>query len=93
MLSAVNGSLRLENGTMDYIRFGRGDRTLVMLPGVGDGLQTVHGMALPFAWMYRKLAPAFTVYMFSRRRKLPAHQSTREMAAELALSPSTRCVF
>lgn len=84
MLSAVNGSLRLENGTMDYIRFGRGDRTLVMLPGVGDGLQTVHGMALPFAWMYRKLAPAFTVYVFSRRRKLPAHQSTREMAAELA---------
>ena len=84
MLSAVNGSLRLENGTMDYIRFGRGDRTLVMLPGVGDGLQTVHGMALPFAWMYRKLAPRFTVYMFSRRRKLPAHQSTREMAGELA---------
>ena len=84
MLSAYNGSVPLENGTMDYIRFGTGEKTLVLLPGVGDGFQTVRGLALPFAWMYRKLAPHFTVYMFSRRRELPARQSTREMAGELA---------
>ena len=80
---AKNGRLRLPFGDMDYIRFGRGARTLVMLPGVGDGLKTVRGMALPFALLYRSLAKDFTVYVFSRRAELPAHMSTREMAEDL----------
>ncbi len=84
MLHAENGRLRLEKGSMDYIRFGRGEKTLVLLPGVGDGFQTVHGLARVFALLYRKLAPWFTVYVFSRNNRLPAHQSTREMAEELA---------
>ena len=82
MLHAKNGCLRLAAGEMDYIRFGSGARPLVMLPGVGDGLKTVRGMALPFALLYRKLAKEFTVYVFSRRRELPPHFTTREMAAD-----------
>ncbi|MBR1457008.1 MAG: alpha/beta hydrolase [Oscillospiraceae bacterium] len=69
---------------MDYIRFGSGPKTLVMLPGVGDGLKTVRGMALPFAVLYRELTRDFTVYAFSRRRELPPHATTRGMAADLA---------
>ena len=83
MLHAKNGCLQLAAGEMDYIRFGSGMRTLVMLPGVGDGLKTVRGMAAPFALLYRALAKDFTVYVFSRRRVLPAHMTTREMAADL----------
>ncbi len=83
MLDAKNACLRLPDGEMDYIRFGGGPRTLVMLPGVGDGLKTVRGMALPFTLMYRALAKEFTVYVFSRRRELPEHFSTREMAEDL----------
>ena len=83
MLHAKNASLRLAGGEMDYIRFGNGERTLVMLPGVGDGLKTVKGMALPFALLYRKLTKDFTVYVFSRRRALPPHMTTREMAGDL----------
>ena len=71
MLQAKNGSVNLPTGTQDYIRFGSGMKTLVMIPGVGDGLKTVKGMALPFAFLYRKLAKDFTVYVFSRRRILP----------------------
>ena len=56
---------------------------MVILPGVGDGLQTVKGMALPFALMYRTLAKDFTVYVFSRRRDLPSWMTTREMAEDL----------
>ena len=41
-----------------------------LLPGVGDGLKTVRGMALPFAFLYRSLAEHFAVYVFSRRRIL-----------------------
>ena len=84
MLRAKNGCLRLAEGEMDYIRFGAGDRALVMLPGVGDGLRTVKGMALPFALLYRALARDFTVCVFSRRRELRAHMTTREMAADAA---------
>ena len=83
MLNAKNARLRLRSGEMDYIRFGSGGRTLVMLPGVGDGLKTVKGMALPFALLYRALAKDFTVYVFSRRTELPAHFGTREMAEDL----------
>jgi len=82
-LNAINGCLTLTSGEMDYIRFGSGEKVMVMLPGVGDGLKTVKGMAIPFAMMYRPLAKDFTVYVFSRRRKLPEHMTTREMAADL----------
>ena len=76
---AKNGHI---NGT-DYIRFGTGCRNLVILPGLGDGLQTVRGTALPMAWMYRMFARDFTVYMFSRKSDLPQGCSTRDMAQDL----------
>ena len=83
MLNAKNGRLALPSGEMDYIRFGRGPQALVMIPGVGDGLKTVKGMALPFAWMYRSLARDFTVYVFSRRVTLALGTTTRDMAGDL----------
>ncbi len=83
MLQAKNGCLELPSGIQDYIRFGSGPKTLVMIPGVGDGLKTVRGMALPFALLYRSLAKDFTVYVFSRRRVLPPDMTTREMAEDL----------
>ena len=67
----------------DYIRFGTGERVLVILPGLGDGLKTVKGMALPMWWMYRMFSKAFTVYLFSRKADLPQGYTTREMAHDL----------
>ena len=83
MLHARNGSVELPTGTQDYIRFGKGAKTMIMLPGVGDGLQTVKGMAWPFALLYRSLARDFTVYVFSRRRVLSPGMTTRDMAEDL----------
>ena len=83
MLQANNCMLNLPNGTVDYIRFGSGKKTLIMIPGVGDGLKTVKGMALPFALLYRSLAKDFTVYVFSRRRNLTPGMTTRDMAEDL----------
>ena len=79
-----NGTLTLKNGRMDYIRFGKGARVLVMLPGLGDGLRTVKGTALPMALLYRRFAKQYTVYAFSRREPLAAGMTTRDMAAEQA---------
>ncbi len=83
MLNAKNGRVALPGGEMDYIRFGRGGKTLVMIPGVGDGLKSVKGMALPFALLYRGLAKTFTVYVFSRRTPLAPGTTTRDMADDL----------
>jgi pimeloyl-ACP methyl ester carboxylesterase len=83
-LNAKNGVLKLENTQMDYIHFGRGEKVLVILPGLGDGLQTVKGTALPMAVMYRVFAKDFTVYAFSRKNDLPQGYTTRDMARDYA---------
>ena len=77
----------MKNGCIintDYIRCGSGKKTLVILPGLGDGLRTVKGSALPMAIMYRALASDYTVYAFSRRNDLSVGASTRSMAADAA---------
>ena len=85
ILGAANGRVHFKDGNaVDYARFGRGPRVLIMLPGVGDGLKTAEGMALPMAVLYRELAEDFTVYMISRRRELPPHFTTRQMARDVA---------
>ena len=81
---AKNRTLPLGNTDMDYIRFGRGARTLLILPGLGDGLRTVKGTALPMALMYRALAKDFTVYAFSRKNGLPEGHTTRDMARDVS---------
>ena len=67
----------------EYIRFGTGKKNLILLPGLGDGLRTVKGTALPMALYYRSLAKNYRVYMISRKRNLPTGHSTRDMARDL----------
>ena len=75
-----------KNGTAagaDYIRFGTGKKILIMLPGLGDGLRTTRGTALPMALYYRCLARDYTVYLFSRKNILLQGCTTRDMARDL----------
>ena len=81
---AYNGSVCVGNSEMDYISFGSGNKNLIMLPGLGDGLTTVKGMAVVFLMMYRIYAKEFTVYVFSRKNHLQEGYSTREMAKDHA---------
>lgn len=67
----------------EYIRFGTGEKNLIMLPGLGDGLRTVKGTALPMSLYYRSLTKDYTVYMFSRKQHLPEGYGTRDMARDL----------
>ena len=86
MYHAKNGELSVAGRGVDYISFGSGDRALVMLPGLSDGLKTVRGTALPFAWMYRAFAKEYRVYVFSRINELPDGYTTAEMAGDAALA-------
>ena len=84
LYNAKNGTLKIYGTTMDYIRFGTGERILVMLPGLGDGLRSMKGTALPMAFMYREFEKDFTVYAFSRKNALPEGYTTRDMARDQA---------
>lgn len=82
-LNAKNGQLPINGTEMPYAVFGRGSQPLIILPGVGDGLRTVKGAALPLAWLYRDLGRKYRVYAFSRVNRLPEGYTTRQMAQDL----------
>ena len=67
----------------EYIRFGTGKKNLILLPGLGDGLRTVKGTALPMALYYHRLGKQYTVYLFSRKKDLSPGCTTRDMARDL----------
>lgn len=81
--NAKNRSLKINDTEMEYICFGKGEKTLIMIPGLGDGLKTVKGLAIPFAMLYKQYAHEYTVYVFSRKNKLKEGSTTREMANDL----------
>ena len=58
----------------------RGEKTLVVLPGLSDGLATVKGKALLLSYPYKKYFRDYTVYMFSRKNEMPEGYSIRDMA-------------
>ena len=81
---ARNETVTISAGEMEYIRFGTGERILIIVPGLGDGLRTVKGTALPMSAMYREFTSDFTVYCFSRVTNLREGCTTRDMAKNLA---------
>lgn len=84
MYNACNGSVAVGSTDMDYVSFGGGEKKLILLPGLSDGLATVKGKALILAKPYRIFFDDYTVYMFSRKNSLPAVYSIQEMADDQA---------
>lgn len=82
--NAKNRSINIGDTSMDYITFGKGSTNLVMIPGLGDGLTTVKGMAIPLAITYRMYAHNYKVYVFSRKNHLEEGHSIRDMAKDQA---------
>lgn len=80
--NAKNGTIAIGDTEMCYVSFGFGKKTLVLLPGLSDGLTTVKGKALLLAIPYRLFFKDYTVFMFSRKNDLPDHYSIREMASD-----------
>ncbi len=83
LYGAKNAVLDIDGAKMNYITFGKGSRNLIILPGLGDGLKTVKGTALPFALLYRTFAKEFRVYVISRSEPLDDHAGIKEMAQDV----------
>lgn len=79
-----NGCVKVGNTDMYYVAFGEGEKNLVVLPGLSDGLWTVNGKAWLLAGTYKKFFMDYTVYMFSRKNVIPDGYSIKEMADDQA---------
>ena len=82
--NAGNGIVRIGGTEMHYASFGTGEKALVLLPGLSDGLASVQGKAALLARPYRLFFDRYTVYLFSRKEQMPEGYSIRDMAADQA---------
>ncbi len=81
-----NGCVSVGDTDMYYAAFGTGDKRLVVLPGLSDGIATVDGKAWLLGAPYKRFYKDYTVYMFSRKNKMPEGYSIRDMAADQVLA-------
>ena len=84
LMNAKNLTVPVQGREMDCASFGSGPRSMVIIPGLSDGLMTVKGRAWLLAGPYRRFWEDFTVYVCSRSNDLPEGFSIRDMASELA---------
>ena len=77
-----NGCVALDDTEMYYVSFGTGEKNLVVLPGLSDGLATVKGKAWMLAPSYRNFLKDYTVYLFSRKNRMPEGYAIRQMSED-----------
>ncbi len=81
--NAKNKTVKIGNTSMAYAEFGTGEKSLIMIPGLGDGLRTDQKLAHMYALLYRKFAKGYKVYVFSQKNEMPDRYSTRKMAGDI----------
>ena len=79
-----NTAVQIGDTEMYYVSFGRGEKKLTVLPGLSDGLATVKGKSMVLSGPYKRFLDKYTVYMFSRKNRMPEGYSIRDMAADQA---------
>ena len=83
LYNAKNKSVIIGNTSMNYAEFGNGEKSLIMIPGLGDGLRTDNKLAPMYALLYGKFAKNYKVYVFSQKVDMPDRYSTRKMARDI----------
>ena len=74
--------LKLKDKTIDYISFGRGAKTLVMIQGLNT--RGIRGAAIPLAWMYRIFSKEYRVYIFDRKMEITKGVTIKELTEDLS---------
>ena len=73
-------AVRGERGNTTMVRFGRGGRTLVLLPGLS--LRPLKAAGLPLAFGYRAFAKDFDVIVLDRNDVLPGPCTIEALARD-----------
>lgn len=81
MFNARTKSIVINGYSMDYISFGKGNKWLILIPGLS--INRIRGHALQMSFMYRQFARKYKVLMFDRRDHLTPSYSIGQMADEL----------
>ena len=82
LYNAKERKLTLPGVQMDYITFGSGKKTLIMIQGLST--RSINGAADSIAFMYRIFARDYTVYLFDRRKDIGGCITVRELASDIA---------
>lgn len=83
MFHAENKTVKLSSGAqMYYAKFGSGEKTLVMIPGLN--IIDMNGTANDLAFFYRRFAKEYTVYIFDRRSGRDEGATIKSMEDDLA---------
>ena len=80
--NAKEGKIIVQGKSFDYISFGKGNKTLIMIQGLNT--RGVKGASIPLAYMYRAFAKEYKVYLFERRPDIKTDITIRDMAADVA---------
>ena len=75
-------TVSLENGTVDYAVFGRGDKPFVIIPGLS--LRDVRGAGAGLAMMYRMFADEYRVYVIDKNSRIPEGCTVADLAEDTA---------
>ena len=70
---------------MDYITFGKGEKTLVLIQGLNTN-DDITGAKLGLMYMYRQFLKEYTVYVFSRPNKVYEGITIDDLARDLHFS-------
>ncbi len=75
-------TLKLKDTEIDYIKFGKGERPLIMIQGLNTN--GIGGAAPMLAYAYRIFAKKYKVYLFDRRKNLKESVTVRDLAKDTA---------
>lgn len=80
--NAKEAKLYIGDVSFDYIQFGSGEKTLLMIQGLNTN--RIKGAGLSLAYMYRIFAKEYTVYLFDRRDEVYEGITVKDMAMDIA---------
>ena len=81
-MSASVKTVSVENMEMDYIVFGEGDKSFIILPGLS--IHSVMGSAELIAEAYKDFTDEYTVYVFDRAKNIKEGYTIKDMADDTA---------
>ena len=77
-------SVEVGDSRIDYAAFGKGDKPLVIIPGLT--LRDVKGAGAGLAMMYRTFAKDYRVYVIDKKRDIPEGCTVADLALDTAMA-------
>jgi pimeloyl-ACP methyl ester carboxylesterase len=78
------GTINVNNIKMDYIRFGKGKKNLIMIQGLNT--KGIKGSGIMLSFMYNIFTKDYTVYLFDRRKDVYEGITIETFADDMAVA-------